>query len=256
MIFLNPQTFCYHTWFDDASLWATVLYWNISLLSSRSRSQWGLIWSDSKYVSFCYIYLLDCWSVCNQTWFYGILLSGVQVRKKKGMLCSRSRSQWNLKISKNVCQDIIFWTAESFSFITKLGTVMRHHVPEYHAKRLLAVFEVKVTFKTYIVYELYIIKLWLLLYLLNYWSFCSQSLVWWYIIISWVVLLNDCISVLCSKSRPQQMFKILLNFHLDHVIPTAELVVTKLCMVMHHHGPECHVKRFVCYHQGQGHSVS
>ena len=28
--------------------------------------------------------------------------------------------------------------------------------------------------------------------------------------------------------------------------------VTKLGMVMHHHGPECHAKRLVCYLQGQG----
>ena len=38
----------------------------------------------------------------------------------------------------------------------------------------------------------------------------------------------------------------------QNISPTAELFVTKLGMVMHHHGPECHAKRLVCYLQGQG----
>ena len=31
--------------------------------------------------------------------------------------------------------------------------------------------------------------------------------------------------------------------------------VTKLGIVVHHHGPECHAEKMGCYHQGQGHSV-
>ena len=33
-----------------------------------------------------------------------------------------------------------------------------------------------------------------------------------------------------------------------------EPFVAKPFMVMHHHEPECHVKRLFCYLQGQGHS--
>ena len=46
----------------------------------------------------------------------------------------------------------------------------------------------------------------------------------------------------------------LVNFHLDHIFSTAEPFVTKLDMVMHLHGSQCHVKRLVCYLHGQGHS--
>ena len=55
-------------------------------------------------------------------------------------------------------------------------------------------------------------------------------------------------------SRSQERFKIPVNVHLDDIFSTAEPFVTKVGMVMHHHGLECHAKRFVCYFQGHGHS--
>ena len=36
--------------------------------------------------------------------------------------------------------------------------------------------------------------------------------------------------------------------------PPTEHFATKLGIMMHHNGLECHAKRFVCYFQGQGHS--
>ena len=42
--------------------------------------------------------------------------------------------------------------------------------------------------------------------------------------------------------------------YLDNISSTTEPFVTKLGMVMHHHGPECHARRLACYLQGHGHS--
>ena len=39
-----------------------------NLLSSGSRSQWWLLWSNYD----CMLCLLNCWSFCNQTWFSGL----------------------------------------------------------------------------------------------------------------------------------------------------------------------------------------
>ena len=50
---LNFWIYCNQTWCVDASSWARVSYKKICLLSSRSRSQWGLIWSD---MTFCHIH--------------------------------------------------------------------------------------------------------------------------------------------------------------------------------------------------------
>ena len=45
-------------------------------------------------------------------------------------------------------------------------------------------------------------------------------------------------------------------FILDDISATAEYFATKLSMMMHHHGPECHAKRLICYFQGRGHCKS
>ena len=44
-----------------------------------------------------------------------------------------------------------------------------------------------------------------------------------------------------------------INVYQDDIFSAAEPFVTKLGMVKHCIGPECHVKRLVCYFQGQGH---
>ena len=55
-------------------------------------------------------------------------------------------------------------------------------------------------------------------------------------------------------SRSQERFRIPVNLNLDDLSSTAGPYVTKLGMMMHCCGPECHAKRLVCYLYGQGHS--
>ena len=43
---LNGWTFCNQTWYGNALSWTQVSCKKIDLLSSSSRSQWGLIWSN------------------------------------------------------------------------------------------------------------------------------------------------------------------------------------------------------------------
>ena len=83
--------------------------------------------------------------------------------------------------------------------------------------------------------------------------FLHLNLVWWYIIISWIALWKDWIALLWSRSRKKR-FKIAVNVYLDDISLTAEPFVTKLGMVMHHHGPECYARRLVYCLQVQGHS--
>ena len=62
----------------------------------------------------------------------------------------------------------------------------------------------------------------------------------------------DC-SVLV-KVKVTEKVQIPGNVHLDDISSTVEPFVTKLVMVMHHHGPESHARRLVCCLQVQGHS--
>ena len=75
---------------------------------------------------------------------------------------------------------------------------------------------------------------------------------WRYIIISWSALSKNIL--LFSRSRSQKRFRIPVNVHLDNISSTAELSLTNLGMLMHHHGPECLARRLVCCLQVQGHS--
>ena len=64
------------------------------------------------------LYLLNCWSICNQTWFDSTASQAGMSCGKMGLLRSRSRSQWRFKMFVNVCPHI-FWTTEYF--VTKPG---------------------------------------------------------------------------------------------------------------------------------------
>ena len=77
------------------------------------------------------LYLLNCWLVCNQTWFDSTASYTGESCWKMGLLRSRSRSQQRFKMWVNVCPDDIFWITEHF--VTKFGMVMQHHEPECHA---------------------------------------------------------------------------------------------------------------------------
>ena len=155
-IFLNHRL-CYQIWYGDAASLAKKY-----LLSSRSRSQWGLIWS--KYASFYYIFwTADSLATALGTMIHHHKPECLAREKKGGLLNSRSRSQRRIKmlmfiqmISSKVLNilspDLALWYALSWV--------------ECHANRLVCFFKVKVTARAYM------IKIWqFLLYLLNCWSF-------------------------------------------------------------------------------------
>ena len=56
------------------------------------------------------------------------------------------------------------------------------------------------------------------------------------------------------KVKVTERFRMPVNVHLDDISSAAEPSVTKLGMVMQHHGPTCHSRRLVCCLQVQGHS--
>ena len=115
------------------------------------------------------LYLPNHWSICHQTQFDSTALLARVFCGKIGLLHSRSRSHWRLKMSVNICLDDIFWTMKHF--VTKLGVVMLQNEPQCHVKqKLFAVFKVKVTARAHIIK----ILLWLQ-YLLNCWFLGNQT---------------------------------------------------------------------------------
>ena len=111
-------------------------------------------------------------------------------------------------------------------------------------KDWFAVFKVKVTVKDNI------IKIWLFSILSELLILLPLNLVCLYIIIRWIVLWKDWIALLWSRSRSQKRFSIWVK---DNISSAAEPSVTKLCMVVQHHGPKCHARKLVCCLQVQGH---
>ena len=71
---------------------------------------------------------------------------------------------------------------------------------------------------------------------------------------SWIVLRKDWIALLWSRSRSQERLRIPVNVQLHDISSTAEAFVTRLGMVMHHHGPKCHARKQISCLQVQGHS--
>ena len=72
--------------------------------------------------------------------------------------------------------------------------------------------------------------------------FLQPNLIVWYIIISWSALFK--ILIVVFKVKVTERFRIPVNVHLDDVSSAAECSVTKLGMVMQHHGPKCHTRVF------------
>ena len=139
-------------------------------------------------------------------------------------------------------------SSEQLNLLLQLFMLMHYHELECLVKRWFAVLKVKVTVKVHI------IKIWLSTIPSEVLIHLQPNLVWWYIIISWVVLWKDWIAVLYSRSKSQQRFKISISVHLDDIFPTAEPFVTRFVVVTHHLGPECYKKRLFCYLQDQGDS--
>ena len=112
-------TFCDQTWYGDASSWARVSCKKAHLLSSRTRSQWGLIWLDvsvstiptdsliflhSNLILMVHHHKLECLMYVN-VWLF-----------------SRSTSQWRFRTSLNFYVSHIFYTTGFLA--TKLGVMM------------------------------------------------------------------------------------------------------------------------------------
>ena len=134
--------------------------------------------------------------------------------KKIDLLFSRSKS---LQV-----QEFIWSNYDNFycifwtteHFVTKLGMAMQHHEPE--------------------------------------WAFCYQT--WFHCTLSLARVSYGEIGLLCSESRSQQSFKMLMNVCPDDIFLIAEPFTTKLGRVMHHYEPDCLPERLVCCLQVQGHS--
>ena len=112
----------------------------------------------------------------------------------------------------------------------------------------LPVFKIKVSVKDNI------IKIWHFNMLPELIIHLQLNLVWWYIIKRCIVLWKDWIALLWSRSMSKKKFRIPMNVHLNDISSAAEPPVTKLGMVMQHHGSKCHARRLVCCLQVQGHS--
>ena len=211
------------------------------LLSSRSRSQWGLIWSN--YDFFVYIF----WSVDSLATRLGLMIHRPRpeysVTKKKRLQHSGSRLHWKdimlmfVQMISSKPPNILFPNLV-LSCIIMSRSVMQ--------KDWFAIFRVKVAARAHM------IKIWqFLLYLLNCWPFCYQT--WFASIYHKPECFYGEIGLLCSRSRSQQHFKMSMNVCLD-IFWITEPFATKLGTVMHHHEPDCCSKRSVCGLQGQGHS--
>ena len=162
-----------------------------------------------------------------------------------GLLRSRSRSQRRFRLLVNVCPDILsVCPIVSVQYLLNHSTIFFNQtwycgviswVDVSCGKKLLTIFNVKVTVRA-------IIKIWLfLLYLLNCWSVCNQT--FFDSTASWAGVSCGKIGLLHSRSRSQQKFKMSMNVSTDDFFWTTEHFVTKLGVVMQHYEPECHLEK-------------
>ena len=115
--------------FGEVLSWNGMWWKKNYLLSSWSESQRRPIIKVWLFL----LYLLNCWSICNQIW---IVSTAPWVRvscEKKLDNCIQSRSQQRFNMLVNVCLDDTLWTAEHF--VTKHGMLMQHHEPERYAEK-------------------------------------------------------------------------------------------------------------------------
>ena len=96
-------------------------------------------------------------------------------------------------------------------------------------KNWFTIFNVKVTARASI------IKIWLfLLYVLNYWSICNQT-----------VFNSTALWTLVPCGKMGLLRKVMVTAKVQNVFWTTEHFVTKPGMVMQHHKPECHSEKLV-----------
>ena len=192
------------------------------------------------------LFLLNCWSLCDQIWIDLYIIIGQSVLWRNWI------SVFKVKVTakfQNVNECLSRWY-----FLNRLTFLLPNVVwwciimsQIVFQKDWFAVFKIKVTVKDNI-------KIWLFNILSEQLILLQLSLVWWYIIIRWIVLWKDRIALLWSRSRSQKRSRIPVNVHLDNISSPAEASVTKLGLVMQHHGPKCLARRLVWCLQVQGHS--
>ena len=125
---LQRWTVCNQTWYGDAPLWTQVSCKKIILLSSSSRSRWGLIWSNI-WLFLIYIYRTAdlftpkfVWMAHHYKLERCILLLLLCVCLKIRLLFSRSRSQERSKTLLNLYVFYIFCTTDLLA--TKLAELI------------------------------------------------------------------------------------------------------------------------------------
>ena len=102
----------------------------------------------------------------------------------------QGQGQWMLRISINVCSDDIFWTTEPF--VTKLGIVKHLNLESQEKKYIFSRSRTYDSYNQNTVVSVISSELLIFLVLL-------PNFVWWYIIIGWSVLWNDCFAVFKVK---------------------------------------------------------
>ena len=239
MVFSNPPNIL----FPNLVLWCIIMSQNVTQkdwfaifkVKVTARAHMINTW---QYL----LYLLNCWSFYYQTWFDSTL-SWASVLQRNWIVVFEvkvtAKCQWTFV-------QMIF--SESLNlFATRLGMMMHHYEPDCLLKRLVWCFQGQGQRK-------YNQVIWLFSMLSELLILLQLNLFWWYIIIRWIFLWKDWIALLWSWSRSQKLFRIPVNGLLDDIFSAAEPSVTKLGMVMQHHGPKCHARRLVCCLQVQGHS--
>ena len=112
----NRLTFCNQTWYGDALSWTQVSCKKIDLLSSSSRSQWGLIWSNMTVSNISPELLIFfaprfSWMAQHHKLESGFVCVCVKIK----LLFSRSRSQRRIKTLLNLYVFYIFCTTDLFA---------------------------------------------------------------------------------------------------------------------------------------------
>ena len=98
--YLNHRTFCYQTWYGDATSWSRLScgkkLFAVFKIKVITRADMIKTW-------LFLLYLLNCWFFGNQTWSDDTLSwhkpECLLKKRKKGLLQSRSRSQWKVRMS-------------------------------------------------------------------------------------------------------------------------------------------------------------
>ena len=153
---------------------------------------------------------------------------------KSGWVHSRSRSQWQFKMSVNMCLDEIFWTTEHF--VTKLGVMMQHHKPECSVENLGYCCQGHSKGSKF-----QCLPKW---YLLNILFFFNQT--WYCDSSSWAGVSFKKIGLLFSRSRSQQWFIWWKYDSFYDIFWSADPFATKICLIDHYHKSKCPMKKLDC----------